>query len=259
VTEQKKKNELFWLKKFRDRAKFEFDIVNSNQENPDFLIHYDSRIIGVEITELSIDQQANMQHDAPELRNHNKGSKLRELESIKHQIVAYSQERYFEKGHNPVNATFLFENSEKMLTKVNRRELGQHVADALGQLQLANLESCRLDRKTDPAIPRPIFAIHVRELPEHLEPRWTFTNAGWSRRLQPDDVRIVLNQKNMRIDEYRLKAKENWLLIVADGFHPSGRFKPPENNHKSWPESKFERTYFLCEPDRVLFRLPENR
>jgi len=54
---KKKAREEFLLNQFQSAADLKFEIDNQRelQERPDFLIRYQGRIVGVEVTELQID------------------------------------------------------------------------------------------------------------------------------------------------------------------------------------------------------------
>lgn len=81
---KKKAREEFWLNQFQAAAdlKFETDDQRSVQERPDFLIRYQGRIVGVEITELQIDRD----------RGPSKGSALQKEFSLERSVVTRAQE-----------------------------------------------------------------------------------------------------------------------------------------------------------------------
>ena len=245
---EKKLVELSWLERFRAKAELEFDVLENNRERPDFLIRFDGRCVGVEITELQLDQ--NQIGSA-------KGSALQQKHGIKTEIVERAQILYYECEYGSINSTFLFECPSNFLSKVNRSELAKSIVNVLGQLQLRDAQKCRLDRYSDPAVPQPLTAIYASGLPEGIEPHWCLVNAGWSRQLQPNDVAPILTKKNQFVAHYRQAVRENWLLLVADGIWPHGRFSLPAKNHEDWPKSEFERTYVFCEPERFLIQLSE--
>ena len=250
MIEDKKRNELSWLKIFRDKATLGFEIVDCDGEKPDFLIELDGRLIGIEITALHIDHKS---------IGRGQGSKLRKEDGIKSELVARAKKLYFEKGYRSINAKFRFKTSSGNLSKLNRSAFACDIVDVLRQLQhLEELEKRRLDRNSEPPTPPPIRAIFARGLPEGIEPRWQLDNVGPPRELQPSDIEPCLAKKNKLVDAYRKRAPDNWLLIYSDGFRPHGRFRLPTQDQRKWPESKFERTYILCfEPDGFLIQLSD--
>ena len=246
MASNKKMTEMIWLKKFRIKAGLKFEILDRERERPDFLIKFDGRRVGVEIAELQIDQSR---------IGASQGSKMQKEHRIRTEIVERSQKRYFEKGYRSLNAKLLFETQSDSLPTLNRSELARTVVDdVLGQLHLGVMEKCRLDQHSDPPVPPPVSVIHATGLPESIEPHWQLIDPGWSRALQPGDLKLILLKKNQLVDQYRKAAYENWLLIVADGIRSHGRFRLPMESCSAWPESRFERTYVLCEPDRFLIQ-----
>ena len=248
MTRKKKMREVYWLERFRDKAALEFEILDSNREKPDILIQFDGRDVGVEITEIHIDQISNQ---------HSDGSTLRKTHENKIDIVRRAQNLYFEEGHGWINAKFLFKELTKYSTRTYRSELARSIVDVLGQLRMDEWERCRIDSYSKPSVQRSVGVIHVLGLPKKATPHWQLADAGWSRTLQPSDIKPVIKKKNQSLYIYRKDVCENWLLIVADGFWPHGMFQIPVQDQTKWPESNFERTYIFCEPDRFLIRISE--
>ena len=53
---------------------------------------------------------------------------------------------------------------------------------------------------------------------------WTVVKAGLVATLTPDHIQAEINKKAKKIDTYRKKAEEIWLLIVADRTQLSQKF-----------------------------------
>jgi len=73
----KKQREFDFLLEFKEAVNFDFDVIEKNRECPDFIICYNNDKIGVEVTEYFIDIR----------NNSNKGSRLKNLESIEQGII----------------------------------------------------------------------------------------------------------------------------------------------------------------------------
>jgi hypothetical protein len=240
---KKKAREEFWLNQLQAAAdlKFEIDDQRELQERPDFLIRYQGRIVGVEITELQIDRD----------RGSSKGSELQKEFSLGRSVVSRAQELYFAIKNRPINTKVYFrEGPGQSLQSVNRHDLAKAIADCLRQVDLDPFEQCKLDPNSNSSIPAPIGFIYVRGLPSGVTPRWQVVAPGWSKEFQPSDVESLLAEKNATIHQYRETVAENWLLIVSDGHNPPGMFRAPEQNQANLPSSEFDRTFLLCEPDR---------
>ena len=246
---KKKAKEEFWLNQLQAAAdlKFEIDDQRKFQERPDFLIRYQGKIVGVEVTELQIDRD----------RGPSKGSALQKEFSLKQSVVSRAQELYFALKSQPINAMIYFRAGPGLSLKSgNRQNLAQAIAESLSQIDLDPSKQCRLDSYSNPSIPPPIGFIYVRGLQSEITPRWQLVAPGLSKEFRSSDVESLLAEKNALIGEYRKTVVENWLLIAADGHNPPGMFQASEQNHTYLPSSKFDRTFLLCKPDRFLIEWP---
>ena len=248
---KKKEREEFWLNQLQSAADliFEIDDQRGLQERPDFLIRYQGRIVGVEITELQIDYD----------RGPSKGSALQRELSLKRSVVSRAQELYFAENSRTINAMIYFSNGPgQSLQSVNRQELAEAIVKSLCRLDLDPFAQCRLDPYSNPPIPLPVGFIYVRGLPSEITPRWQLVASGWSKEFKSSDIESLLAKKNALIGQYRETVNENWILIAADGRNSPGMFRAPEENHFDLPSSKFDRTFLLCEPDRFLVECPRS-
>jgi hypothetical protein len=246
---KKKAREEFWLNQFQSAAdlKFEIDDQRELQERPDFLIRYQGRIVGLEVTELQIDRD----------RGPSKGSTLQKEFSLERSVVSRAQELYFAKKNRTINAMIYFRTGPgQSLQSVNRQDLAKAIVESLRQVDLDPFAQCRLDPYSNPPIPPPVGFIYARGLPNEITPRWQLVAPGWSKEFQSSDIESLLAEKNALIGRYRETVAENWLLIAADGRNPPGMFRAPEENHADLPSSEYDRTFLLCEPDRFLIEWP---
>ena len=77
---RKKRHERFLLEHFLDVAKIRATIVNDQDEAPDFIVQFEGRLVGIEVTQLFIS------HD---------GDNLQQVhESISSRIVSRAQQEY---------------------------------------------------------------------------------------------------------------------------------------------------------------------
>jgi len=246
---EKKVCERIWLDRFRATVglRFEIDDQREKRDNPDFLIRFEGRIVGVEITSLQLDQD----------KGPSKGSALQAEFNLQREVISRAQKQYIAGKNRPINALVYFQTRRrKSLRSVDRRELARSIVESLRQIKLDPLEQRRLDRNSVPAVPAPVGFLYARGLPTDVRPRWQAVAPGWSKEFKPADVESVLAKKNGLIGQYRQTVAENWLLIVADGRYPPGMFRAPECNHTDLPASKFDRTFLLCEPDQFLIEWP---
>lgn len=247
---KKKAREEFWLSRFQAATQLRFEIEDQRKlkEQPDFLIIYQDRIVGVEIAELQIDRD----------KGASKGSTLQKENSLRQAVVSRAQHMYFAAKNRPVNAQVYFRSGPRQsLQFFNRRLLAERIAETLSAVTVGVFDQQRFDPYSAPAVPPPVAFIYVRGLPSKITPRWQVIAPGWSKEFQPTDVESILAEKNALISQYRKTVAENWLLIVADGGKPPGMFRPPEQDCTDLPASNFDRTFLLCEPDRFLIEWPQ--
>src|SRR5437764_1048680 len=94
VTTQQKQHERFLLEGFLEAAELQAEVVEE-REAPDFLVRFESRLIGVEVTKLFILDNANP-------------SSLQTNESISTRIVARAQQLYQNSGALPAHVSVCF-------------------------------------------------------------------------------------------------------------------------------------------------------
>jgi hypothetical protein len=242
---EKKKREEFWLSRFQTATQLRFEIEDQREvkEQPDFLIRYQGRIVGVEIAELQVDRD----------KGQSKGSMLQTENSLQQAVVSRAQQLYFAAKNRPVNIQVYFRSGPRQsLQFFNRRDLAEKIANILSRVTVGVSDQCRLDLYSDPAVPLPVAFIYVRGLPSGISPRWQVIAPGWSKEFNSYDVESIMAEKNALISQYRKTVAKNWLLIVADGGNPQGMFRPPKHDCTCLPVSNFDRTFLLCEPDRFL-------
>jgi hypothetical protein len=247
---RKKASEELWLSRFQDATQLRFQIEDERkiQEQPDFLIRYQERIVGVEIAELQIDRD----------NEPSKGSALQKEYSLQKSVVSRAKELYFTLDNRPINTQVYFRSGPgQSLQLFSRRDLAERIAESLSQISLGPFDQYRLDYYSNPLLPPPVAFIYVLGLPSRITPRWQVVASGWSKEFQSSEVESLLSEKNALISQYRKTVVENWLLIVADGSKPPGMFRPPEQACNDLPASNFERTFLLCEPDRFLIEWPK--
>jgi hypothetical protein len=245
----KKALERVWLDRFRKVSGHQLptDDNRDDKERPDFLVRCGDRLVGLEIAELQIDRGRKLFG----------GSALQSELSLQESVVSRARVLYSETGSKPINAQVYFRSSPgQSLSSVRRGDLAQALAHALTQMSLEPMQQSRLDADSVPPVPDPISFVYVRGLPADITPRWQVVSPGWSKAFEASDVASLISSKNALIHEYRRTVVENWLLVVADGRKPPGMFRTHGEDHIDLPVSEFDRTFFLCEPERLFIEWP---
>ena len=265
MSNNRKSEELRWLNNFQDeaaKAGLEFEILESDQESPDFLIKYDGRDVGVEITEIHIDEN----HKDQSQNDSKNGSRSRKKRSDKDKIIKCAEKKYSKKYSNTssrsIYAFFNFNDSDfsENVNRIIRNDMVECIVNVLGETNLDDMEISvykKIDRQSTPPTPPFVKSIWVCKTPVDTVRPWEPDNVSYTKKLQPCDLKKVLTNKNEKIKDYRKKVRENWLLIYANYIFPYGRFRCPESGDSKWPCSKFERTFVFCSggPKQFLIQL----
>ena len=230
---QKKEIEDHWLRRFKESFPGfpEGQIVPG--EGPDFIVQTEEGPIGVELTRC--------------FRAPDRGSVLREQESLCERIRKKAEEEYEKRGY-PRAAVAVHFNTRYHFTK--------HEVDALA-LALADLAFRDLTKEhKSPSVQEYDGIIEEEELPEFVTrvgarpmpglPRSFFSPVmgGFIPHLLREEVQAVIDQKNQKVEVYRKKCSKVWLLIVAEGM-PSSMFDVPPGFDKTVFRTDFDRVFFL--------------
>lgn len=236
-----KRHERFLLECFLKAAQLEAEVV-AEQEAPDFIIHFEGRKVGVEVTELHI---SSVRRNGP----------LKARESVAAAIVAKARAIYEEKGGRPAHVSVHFFPGQD-IRKLRRDTTAKELAETVLMEDLTPWErrELRVD-ELEGLVPAQVSLINALGVPERSMAHWSTPAAGWVTPLSADAIQKRIDAKAPRLPEYTKSASENWLLIVADGTKPSGLFESVEPEAPLRVRSPFDRTYFYGHPERNLLEL----
>lgn len=238
---RRKQHELFLLERFVDAAKLQVEIIEP-REAPDFIIRVNSRLIGVEVTELFI--------------SHDRSSNpIQTQESISSRIVAAAQQLYQASGGPPAHITVCFGPGED-LRRLNRDRTAKALAAFVHGLNLSEWQ--RFDwvsEELDGPLPNEVSFVHALGVPSFDMAHWSVARAGWVAPLAAISLQARVDEKAKRLPTYQDTMAENWLLIVADAMNPSQLIEAKDDFNPRAVSSPFARTFFYRHPDRVVVEL----
>lgn len=173
-------------------------------EEPDFLVHGPSKVIGIELTDLH--------RETPPGQMPQQAS-----EAMRNRIVARAKEIYESRKQPPVIATFFLD--DRLHIKRAETEL---LATELANLVLLNVpapnSSIEIPTSWDDFRPLPqiLHSLSVRRL--DVVTKTFFSNPGttWVGTLSKADIERVLLSKEAKLANYRTKCDEAWLVINSD-------------------------------------------
>ena len=229
----KKRIERFQLDQFQelfsDFPEGEIEVT----EEPDFLIHCSPGTIGVELTELHRDVPPGVR---PQQAN----------EEMKRRVMARAQKLYDEYGLPPIRVSVLF--------SLNH-EIQKHEVEALAQnvfrIAMSNLPDVgKSFEESYNWINRHYFSEKLNKIFIH---RWegidkshfNAPGATWVGALSVDDILRALYQKEGKIQKYRGRCNNLWLLIIMNTQTMSTWFEHDPNILLQRFNTDFDRVFIL--------------
>lgn len=204
------------------------------REEPDFLIHLDGKIVGVEVTQLFI-------RETPH------GSREKAVEAVTDRIVAEARNRYVAYCAPPVHLTVNFW-SHFTPSTIRRTEVAGQLAELVQSLTLnaTCMETIAWDGDSNFNHPLSnlVAFIHALIVPDPSMACWGVGRSGWVAELSVTPLQTRVNEKARKIGTYQLAADEIWLLIVADRMNPPQSFSIPPGFSTETISTPFARTFF---------------
>jgi hypothetical protein len=104
--------------------------------------------------------------------------------------------------------------------------------------------------------PKEIMMLHV--CIQHKENKWRSSSSGWIPEIAPEYLQERIDQKELKLETYKSKCSELWLLIVADNLRiPSSvDLSDIAINHRY--STGFNRIFFFWNSSRSYVELKLN-
>ena len=237
---KKKARERFMVERFLEAIDLPAQIVEDDREAPDFVIQHEGRAIGVEVTELYIQDGASR-------------SPMQANERAARDIVLAAWTEFMAVSDKPYLVTVNFR--DQLPRKLNRAAVARKIAGLVLEMspevwQSASWPDPHMD--WDPLMDA-VLAIRVTGVPS--EALWSTTGGGWVAKASAEVLQARIDAKAPRLPRYRNRVDEVWLLIVADGSTPSQFFDPPTAEDARSVVSPFDQTWFFGRSRRRAVRL----
>lgn len=238
--DKKKRHERFLLDRFLERQGMTPTSVDTG-ESPDFLITLDGRVVGVEVTELFI------QRGSPEARLLPEDPTLQAIESIFIKIVSKAHAIYSDPTNPPVLSHIVFSNPIIPGNKKKDDQIAKLIADQIQSMSRQDSEwsewRSRDDEREENPLSEWVSFISTSRVPEQFA-EWSHNRAGTVCPLTRARIQEEIDKKAPKIDEYKKRSQEIWLLIVADRTRTSQRFSVGPDF--SWDSicSPFAKTFY---------------
>ena len=228
------------LERFLEAIDLPADIIEDDREAPDFVIKHAARTIGIEVTELYIQDGANP-------------SSMQANERAAREIVFAAWAEYRALSDRPflVRVTF----RDQLPRNLNRAEVAREIAGLVLGMSPVVWQSASWPHPDADWIPLMDAVIGIRVTGVPTEALWSPSGSGWVADANAKVLQARVDAKAPRLPRYRSRVDEVWLLIVADGSAPSQFFDPPSAEQARSVVSPFDQTWFFGRSRRRAVRL----
>jgi hypothetical protein len=225
----RKRQERHLLERFLAAAGIEVQEIEES-ESPDFILHVESKLVGVELTELFREDTG----VALQPRAH---------ENITDRIVAAAHRFYHDRSCNFVRVNVAFFDGVDFRS-LNRDAVAERLASRVMSMRLESTHVHWRNDYEDPLL-NAIATVSALTVPEQRMSHWSVGRAGWRSNLSADLVRSAIESKDAKVCSYRAKVDELWLLLAIEGSRPSQFFDPDKPPAVETLASRFDRTYLF--------------
>ena len=201
-----------------------------HSERPDFVIASPNARHGIELTELH-------QPGAPH------GESMQAQESLQKRSLELAAEIFRRSGGPNIDASVSF-SSSFLLGRGRIDTVAHALADAVGLRRLEPGQSVRLARGSSD-LPPEISEVRAFRGTHLSKSYWHSAGAFMVPTLRPQYLQDRINEKNRLLPEYLAQCDRCWLVLVADGFQPSGSLDLEESIIHHAFQSAFERIFFV--------------
>lgn len=232
---RKKDHERFLVECFVRTSGIALNIIDEC-EPPDFIVEFEGRRIGLEVTELFIEPDGGFKS-------------MQARESIASRIVWKARAIYLASGAPPAHVSVCFAPGAD-LNSLNRDATASALASFIVERKLGVWDRISWRPEDgDNTLPDEIAFIHALGVPSHDMAHWAAPRAGWAAPLTDSIVQSRIDQKALRLPHYCKVIPENWLLMVADRTRPSQLFDLGDRLNLQGIRSPFARTFFFGYPE----------
>jgi hypothetical protein len=206
-------------------------VITEEREAPDFIVQIDGRRVGVELTELFVEDDGNVVR--PKAR-----------ESLAAKVVAEARRLYESRGGSPLHVSvgFLpnidFRKLERAATALTLAEF------LLGQDIPPNGHRSWGFNRNSP-LPSVVHFVSAFSVPNLECAHWYAPQAGWIAPLTEAILQSSIETKAAKLASYRAVTSEIWLVLVAAGGAPSQAFERKPELCWEAIRSPFSRTFFV--------------
>ena len=173
-------------------------------EEPDFLVHCESRVIGIELTDL---HRVTRPGQVPQQAS----------EAMRNRVAARANELYDARNQPPAQVT-LFLNDRVHIKKAEVEHFAAELVDLVSDNIPAANSSVQVpaDWQDFRKLPSILHKVAIRRLDAVTKTFFSAPGATWVASLSREDIVRALKRKEPKLTAYRTCCDEAWLVINAD-------------------------------------------
>ena len=202
-------------------------------EEPDFVLTFGSRRVGIEMTQL--------------YWNHTRAGRPRqEQESLRRRVVKAAERSYEDRGLPPVHVSVHF-NDQYVLDKPAVALLAKQMADwaAARVPRIGGSYAEQYDWVNSDYFPEQLHALRIYRYESVSSTKFSAPDADYTPELEVADVERRLKSKNSRHRAYLRKCDEVWLVINVNADRLSTTFQIGDAITDAMYETPFSRVFLL--------------
>lgn len=201
-------------------------------ESPDFILDYDSKRIGIEITRLFKSADSFGRH-------------LQVQENERTLLVAESLALY-ERMKLPCIEVRISFGAQTSFNKKNREEFAERISFLISSNVPIDQSWVRLENKfNDPnTFPCEIDSISIARY-GHTKNFWSIPGAGWVQEDFVSELQLLIDRKNRLVTNFNQHCNFHWLVVVLEGMTDSTLFDPSDRTLNHIYESKYDKIFLL--------------
>ena len=228
---QKERERLF----LAEIKKLKPNLISGNfmdSESPDFIIPQNDKKLGIEIIEY--------------VRGQNSGeSALRRAEIVRQRIIDKANDKFYKTKDDPLWVLFSwYPRKHPRKTDVAKLALVA-VSTIMKHIPNELFESIEIENKELAQTPLKEFVrkIRVTKVRNEKQALWSSIESGWIS-VQSDEIQEIISSKSIKVEKYKEKCDEIWLIIVADGQHISSNVGLEHIKPNNQYSSEFDKIIF---------------
>lgn len=237
--ESRRFRECFQLKRFIERfAEFPDGEQEWDREKADLIVLTVSGKLGLEHTTLYTDDSR-------------KGSPKKEQESLQWSVVESALTEYAKSERPAVSAEVWFDVAVPLTGKTSSgvatalAHAAQNIVSMRGPRDIEDMTRREYERRFADPLPREILRIQLRRVQRTEFVVW-YAHQPWAvSELTVPNIQATIQDKELRLSEYRKNCAEVWLLIASEGLFPSSNFAFSEELRSHAFQTRFDRLFYF--------------